>query len=131
MRQYIALSVVVLIAIFLVTQIEWNRKPARVSDQASASQAIGQSSKAQSDSTDIGFRDLRVGGVSGVSRQQKPGTVFSSPVQFTQTTAATSSPQSATSTPFQAGSRPQGSYSGVNVQFSNPDTPNKEAKTLR
>jgi len=127
-RQYIALSVVVLIAIFIVTQIEWSRKPARVSDQAGASQAIDQSSKAQSDSTGIGFSDLRVGGVSGVPRRQKPESVFSSPTQFTQTTAATSSPLSATSTPFQAGPGPQGSYSGVNVQFSKIQTSTKKLK---
>lgn len=129
MRQYIALSVVVLIAIFIFTQIEWSRKSARVSDQAGASQAIDQSSKAQSDSAGVSFSDLRVGGVSGMPRRKKTGTVFSSPEQFTQTTAATSSSLSATSTPFQAGSGPQGSYSGVNVQFSKPGSPTKKLKS--
>ena len=117
-RQYIAFALVLLVAVFVFTQIDWNRVPVQVFNPMDDAPVAATAEKMSSGGTDVSFGDLRVGGVSGASSRQKPDTVFSSPPRFSQDTAASSSPFSATSTPFQAGSGTPRVYSGVDVQFS-------------
>jgi len=112
-RQYIALAMVLLIAVFIFTELEWRGSPKVVDLVISTGEK-----KAPSDA-DISFRDLRVGGVSGAPRQRKAETMFSAPAAPEQSTAASSSPFSATSTPFQTSSSSPDSYAGVNIEFSN------------
>jgi hypothetical protein len=119
-RQYIAFAVVILIAIFIVTQVEWSTLPVPNFGQPDGGQRIERARGDDPANREINFRDLSVGGVSSTSRRQTPETVFSPTEAVTQTTAATSSPVTATSTPFQTRLN-HGAYSGVNVQFSKLD----------
>jgi len=120
-RQYIAFAVVVLIAIFVVTQFEWNSLPVPGINQTDSGLRIETAEQSAIPDREVNFRDLSVGGVTGTPRRQNTGTIFSPLETVTQTTVATSSPLTATSTPFQAGSQAQSTYDGVDVEFSNLD----------
>ena len=118
-RQYIALSVVVIIAVFVVTQLEWNRTSGRKLNQSGVDQSMVKGETANPVAGEVSFSDLRVGGVSKTPRQRKSEAFFTPLAESVQVTAASSSPFSATSTPFQAGASVQTAYSGVNIEFSN------------
>lgn len=117
-RQYIAFAVVVLIAIFIFTQLEWNSLPAPVIFQTDSGLRVDTAERSDIPDREVNFRDLSVGGVTGSPQRQNPETVFSPAETVTQTTVATSSPLTATSTPFQTGPQAPGAYNGVDVQFS-------------
>ena len=120
-RQYIAFAVVVLIAIFVVPQFEWNSLPVPGINQTDSRLRIETAEQSAISDREVNFRDLSVGGVTGARRRQNPETIFSPAETVTQTTVATSSPLMATSTPFQTGQQAQSTYSGVNVEFSSLD----------
>jgi hypothetical protein len=117
-RQTILLAIVIFIALFVATQIEWNNTPAGNIDQAGASLSVEVGEKAKTTDTEVSFSDIRTGGVVRPKRRQRPDPVLSPPVKRVQTGAATSSPFTATSTPFQTGPGAQTSYSGVSITFS-------------
>jgi hypothetical protein len=117
-RQYVLLAIVIIIALFVATQIEWNNTPAGNLDQAGASLSVEAEEKAKITEPEVSFSDLRTGGVTRPKRRQKPDADLSPPVKRVLTGAATSSPFTATSTPFQTKRGAQTSYSGVNVTFS-------------
>jgi hypothetical protein len=127
-RQYITLALMLLIAVFIVTQIQWSELPVQLSIQTDDSLLIDTDGKAKTSQNEISFSDFRAGGVAGSRRQQNTSVTFLSPQATPQNTAASSSPFiAATSTPFQSGTREQREYSGVNVELSRiskvPDTP--------
>jgi len=106
-RQYVLLAIVIIIALFVATQIEWNNTPAGKLDQAGASLSIEAKEKAKITDTEVSFSDLRTGGVTRPKRRKKPDADLSPPVKRVQTGAATSSPfTAATSTSFTATSTP-------------------------
>jgi hypothetical protein len=102
-QQYIAFAVVVLIAIFVVTQFEWNSLPVLGINQIDSGLRIETAEQSAISDREVNFRDLSVGGVTGAPRRKNPETIFSPPETVTQTTVAMSSPLTATSTPFQTG----------------------------
>lgn len=119
-RQYIALSVVVIIAVFVVTQLEWNSTSSRKLNQPGVDQSMVKGEMVNPVAGEVSFSDLRVGGASKIPRQRKSEAFFSPLEESVKVTAASSSPFSATSTPFQAGPSVQTAYSGTNIEFSNP-----------
>jgi len=112
------LAIVIIIALFVATQIEWNNTPAGNVVQAGASLSIEAGEKAKTTDTEVSLSDLRTGGVMRPKRLKKPDADLLPPVKRVQTGAATSTPLAATSTPFQTKPGVQSSYSGVNVTFS-------------
>jgi protocatechuate 3,4-dioxygenase beta subunit len=136
-RQYITFALVLLIAVFIVTQLQWSELPVQLSLQTDDSLLIDADEKANSSQKEISFSDFRAGRVGGSRRQQNTSETFLSPPAAPQNTAASSSPYSAaTSTPFQAGIPKQSEYSGVSVELSRisktPGTtplPTKEASS--
>ena len=124
-RQYVLLAIVIIIALFVATQIGWNNTPVGNLVQAGASLSVEVEEKAKTTDTEVSFSDLRTGGVMRPKRLKEPDADLSPPVNRVQTGAATSSPFTATSSPFTATSTPfqtkpgaQISYSGVSVTFS-------------
>ena len=134
-RRYITLALVLSIAVFIVTQIQWSELPVQLSMQTNDSLPIDTDGKAKSSQHEISFSDFRAGGATGSRRQQNTSATFLSPQATPQNTAASSSPfTAATSTPFQSGISKQSEYSGVSIELSRisktPDTtplPTKEA----
>jgi hypothetical protein len=95
-RQYITLALVLLIAVFIVSQIQWSELPVQLSIQTDDSSLIDTDGKAKSSQNEISFSGFRAGGVAGSRRQQNTSDTFLSPPSAPQNTAATS-------TPFQSG----------------------------
>ncbi len=118
-RQYITFALVLLIAVFIVTQIQWSELPVQLSIRTDDSLLIDTDGKSKSSRNEISFSDFRAGRVAGSRRQQNTSDTFLSPQASPQHTAESSSPFSAaTSTPFQAGIPKQSEYSGVSVELS-------------
>jgi hypothetical protein len=102
-RQYIAFAVVVLIAIFVVTQFEWSSLPVLGINQIDSGLRIETVEQSAISDRVLFFGFLCVGGVPGAPRLKNPENIYPPPETVTQTTVAMSSPLTATSTPFQTG----------------------------
>ena len=112
-RQYIVFAAVLLIAVFVASQLEWGQtSPQNMNTTASPLQE-GDGENTKSSAKKVSTKDLRAGSGARSLRRLSTAKPFTAATDTSQYIAASSSPFAATSTAFQAGS-----YSGVKVEFS-------------
>ena len=120
-RQYLTLAAILLIGVFIMSEIDWSGPQSRQSVQTSPGQSGSVATRGDTSGRDLGSRDLRSGGISPMRRSSGAANPISPNTSRRTGSAATSSPLStATSTAFLSGASGSNAVSGMSAGYSSP-----------